>query len=158
LPKTTNEGRSSEALTGGYFWFPAPRDGQVGWSVLTCHDLGFDDTESHSDMWPSVIERLASAWGREVAPLRNRLTLCCYGLPRGRITQPGGRFLLLHGDDAPITDWSTRVLARFHLGTHSVRLLYDEHERTFRQHRTMVFDEFGLPKLTAHRRVGERRR
>ena len=110
MPKTTNEGQSREALTGGYFWFPTPGDGQVEWSVLTCHDLGFDATESHSDMWPSVIERLACAWGREVAPLRNRLELCCYGLPRGRITQPGGRFLLIHGDDAPVSDWRARVL------------------------------------------------
>ena len=157
MPKTTNEGQSSEALTGGYFWFPAPRDGQVGWSVLTCHDLGFDDTESHSDMWPSVIERLACAWGREVAPLRKRLELCCYGLPRGRITQPGGRFLLIHGDDAPVSDWRTRVLRRFQLDRRSVGLCCTEHERTFTQHRTTVFDEFGLPELSAHRRVGERR-
>jgi hypothetical protein len=158
LPKTTNDGQSSEALTGGYFWCPTPGDGQVEWSVLTCHDLGFDDTESHSDMWPSAIERLACAWGREVAPLRNRLKLCCYGLPRGRITRPGGRVLLLHGDDAPIADWRARVLTRFRLAHRSVRLLYDEHERTFTQHRTTVFDEFGLPEFSAHRRVGERRR
>jgi hypothetical protein len=157
LPKTTNEGQSSEALTGGYFWFPAPGDGQVEWSVLTCHDLGFSAGESHSDMWPSVIDRLASAWGREVAPLRNRLELCCYGLPRGRLTQPGGRFLLLHGDDAPVSDWLARVLRRFQLNRRSVRLSYSEHERTFTQHRTTVFDEFGLPELSAHRRVGERR-
>ena len=145
MPKTTNEGQSSEALTGGYFWFPAPGDDQVGWSVLTCHDLGFDATESHSDMWPSVIERLACAWGREVVPLRKRLELCCYGLPRGRLTQPGGRFLLLHGDDAPIADWHPRVLARFRLDTHPVRFLYDEHRRTFTQDRATVFAEFELP-------------
>ena len=157
MPKTTNEGQSSEALTGGYFWFPAPRDGQVEWSVLTCHDLGFDATESHSDMWPSVIERLACARGREVVPLRERLELCCYGLPRGRITQPGGRFLLIHGDDAPVSDWRTRVLRRFQLNRRSVGLCYTEHERTFAEHRTAVFGEFGLPELSAHRRVGERR-
>ena len=157
MPKTTNEGQSREALTGGYFWFTAPRDGQVEWSVLTCHDLGFDATESHSDMWPSVIERLACAWGREVAPLRKRLELCCYGLPRGRITQPGGRFLLLHGEDAPIADWRAPVLTRFRLAHRSVRLLNDEHEETSIQHRTTVFGEFGLPVLSAHRRVGERR-
>ena len=157
MPKTTNEGQSSEALTGGYFWLPTPRDGQVGWSVLTCHDLGFDDTESHSDMWPSVIERLACAWGREVAPLRKRLELCCYGLPRGRITWPRGGLQLLHGKDAPVFDWRARVLARFRLDRGSVRLLYEEHERTFAEHRTAVFGEFGLPELSAHRRVGERR-
>jgi hypothetical protein len=38
-----------------------------------------------------------------------------------------------------------------------VRLLYDEHERVFKQHRPMVFDEFGLPELSVHRRAGERR-
>ena len=157
MPKTTNEGQSSEALTGGYYWLPAPRNDQVGWSVLTCHDLGFDATESHSDMWPSVIERLACAWGREVAPLRNRLKLCNYGLPRGRITQPGGRFLLIHGDDAPVSDWRARVLARFRLGPRSVHFSYTEHERTSTQDCTTVFAEFGLPELSAHRRVGARR-
>jgi hypothetical protein len=108
-------------------------------------------------MWRSVIERLASAWGRKAALLRTALGLCWYGLPRGRVTRPGGRFLLLHGDDAPIADWHPRVLARFRLDTHLVRFLYDEHERTFTQDRAAVFAEFGLPELSAHRRVGERR-
>ena len=75
----------------------------------------------------------------------------------GRITRPGGRFLLLHGDDAPVSDWRARVLRRFQLVRRSVGLCYTEHERTFTQHRTTVFDEFGIPELTAHRRVGERR-
>ena len=157
MPKTTNEGQSSEALTGGYFWFPAWRDGQVEWSVLTCYDLGFDATESHSDMWPSVIERLASAWGRKAALLRTTLGLCWYGLPRGRVTRPGGRFLLLHGDDAPIADWHPRVLARFRLDTHPVRFLYDEHERTSTQDRATVFAAFELPDHCAHRPRGEPR-
>jgi hypothetical protein len=108
-------------------------------------------------MWPSVIERLACAWGREVVPLRERLELCCYGLPRGRIAQPGGRFLLIHGGDAPVSAWRKRVLRRFQLDRRSVRLSYTEHERTFTEHRTMVFDEFGLPELSVHRRAGERR-
>ena len=108
-------------------------------------------------MWPSVIERLACAWGREVAPLRKRLELCCYGLPRGRLTQPGGRFLLIHGDDAPVSDWRARVLRRFQLNRRSVGLCYTEHERTFTQDRAMVFAEFELPQFSAHRRVGERR-
>jgi hypothetical protein len=158
LTRTKDENRRSpRPLTGGYYWFPAKVGNTVEWSVLTCHDLGFDETESHSDMWPSVIERLASAWGREVVPLRNRLGLCCYGLPRGRFTQPGGRFLLIHGDDAPVSDWHARVLRRFQLDRRSVGLCYTEHERTSTQHRTTVFDEFGLPELSAHRRVGQRR-
>jgi hypothetical protein len=157
LPKTTSDGQSNKPLTGGYYWLPTPEGDRGGWSVLTCHDLAFDATESHPDMWPSVIDRLACAWGRETERLRKSLELCCYGLPRGRITRPGGRFLLLHGDDAPVSDWRARVLARFHLDSHSVRLLYDEHERTFTQHRTAVFVEFGLPHHPAHRRAGGRR-
>src|SRR5262249_20872050 len=112
---------------------------------------------SHSDMWPSVIERLASAWGREVAPLRKRLELCCYGLPRGRITRPGGRFLLIHGDDAPVSDWRARVLRRFQLDRRSVGLCYTEPERTSTEVARPVLEDFGLPDLPAHRGVGERR-
>ena len=54
-----------------------------------------------------------------------------------------------------LTDWRTRVLRRFQLDRGSVRLCYTEHERTFAEHRTAVFGEFGLPELSAHRRVGE---
>ena len=103
-------------------------------------------------MWASVIDRLACAWGREAERLRRSLKPCCYGLPRGRITQPEGSFLLIHGDDAPITDWRAPVLTRFHLDPRAVRLYYSEHERTSTQDRTTVFDEFGLPELSAHRR------
>jgi hypothetical protein len=157
LPKTTSDGQINEPLTGGFFWFPAPDGDRVRWSVLTCHDLGFDANWSHSDMWSTVIDRLARAWGREAEHLRKLLAPCCYGLPRGRITQPGGRSLLIHGDDAPIADWRARVLARFHVDPRSVDFFCTEHERTSTQDRTAVFGEFGLPELSAHRRVGERR-
>jgi hypothetical protein len=51
---------------------------------------------------------------------------------------------LLHGDDAPVADWFERVVEKFHLDRRSVRLLFDEHERTFTQDRRVVFAEFGL--------------
>jgi hypothetical protein len=154
LPKTTSDGQINEPLTGGFFWFPAPEGDRVGWSVLTCHDLGFDEDRSHLEIWPTVIERLACAWGREAEHLRKLLAPFCYGLPRGRITQPEGCFLLIHGDDAPIADWRARVLARFHLDPRSVHFHDTEHERTSTQDRTTVFAEFGLPELSVRCRIG----
>ena len=131
-------------MTGGYYWFPAPANGAVEWTVLTCHDLGFGPDEGHFDMWPMVIDRLATAWGRDAVPLRKALAGHCYGLPRGRVTRPDRRFLLLHGHDAPIADWLGLVVERFDLDRQKVRLLFDEHERTFTGDRRSVNAEFGL--------------
>ena len=145
MTKTRSDGeRSPRPRTGGYYWFPAPANETVEWSVLTCHDLGFGPDEGHFDMWPSVIDRLATAWVRDVVRLRKVLAGHCYGLPRGRVTRPDRRFLLLHGDDAPMTDWLGRVVERFDLDRRTVRLLFDEHEQTFTGDRRAVNDEFGL--------------
>ena len=95
-------------------------------------------------MWPSVIDRLATAWVRDVVRLRKLLAGHCYGFPRGRVTRPDRRFLLLHGHDAPIADWLGLVVERFDLDRRKVRLLFDEHERTFTGDRRAVNAEFGL--------------
>lgn len=132
------------SLTGGYYWFPTRAGDTIDWSVLTCYDLGFNPDDGHFDMWPSVIDRLASVWRRDAVRLRRLLAVHCYGLPRGRITRPERRFLLLHGDDAPVADWLPRVLDRFNLNDRGVKLLYDEHEETFTKDRRVVNAEFGL--------------
>ena len=63
MTRTKDENqRSPRSLTGGYYWFPAKVGNTVEWSVLSCHDLGFGPDEGHYDMWPSVIDRLATAW------------------------------------------------------------------------------------------------
>ena len=49
---------------GGYYWFPAPAPDGVQWSLLTCEDLGFASDQGHPDLWPAVIDRLATAWGK----------------------------------------------------------------------------------------------
>ena len=118
----SEDGRSPRPRAGGYYWFPAPAGDAVEWSVLTCHDLGFGPDDGHFDMWPSVIDRLATAWVRDVVRLRRRLGGHCYGLPRGRVTRPDRRSLILHGDDAPIADWLGRVVERFDLDRRTVRL------------------------------------
>lgn len=131
-------------LTGGYYWFPTQAGETIAWSVLTCHDLGFDPDDGHFDMWPSVIDRLASVWRRDAGRLRRLLGVHCYGLPRGRIARPDRRFLVLHGADAPVADWLPIVVERFHLDARSVRPLYDEHEETFTRDRQAMNAEFGL--------------
>lgn len=145
MPRKQSEDRRTPGpLTGGYYWFPASSDKTVEWSVLTCHDLGFGPDEGHFDMWPSVIDRLATSWVRDVVRLRKLLAVHCYGLPRGRVTRPDRRFLLLHGHDAPVAGWLERVVGRFNLDRREIKLLFDEHERTFTVDRRAVNAEFGL--------------
>lgn len=145
LTVENDEGRRRPGpLTGGYYWFPTQAGDTIAWSVLTCYDLGFDADDGHFDMWPSVIDHLASVWRRDAVRLRRRLAVHCYGLPRGRITRPDRRFLLLHGADAPVANWLPRVVERFNLDDRSVRLLYDEHEETFTRDRRTMNAEFGL--------------
>lgn len=116
-------------LVGGYYWFPTPMGSGLAWAVLTCHDLGFDAEVGHVDLWPAVVERLATAWGRDAGTLRRRLIDRYTDLPRGRVTRPGRTFLILHGDDAPVADWREGLIAGFHLGGRPHRFLFDEHER-----------------------------
>lgn len=153
--KRSEKGRTPGPLTGGYYWFPAPADGSVEWSVPTCHDLGFDPDEGHFDMWPSIIDLLATAWGRDAVRLRKVLGTHCYGLPRGRVTRPDRRSLILHGHDALVPDWLERVVERFDLDTRSARPLFDEHERMLTQDRRIVYAEFGLTADSSPSEGGE---
>jgi hypothetical protein len=62
--------------------------------------------------------------------MRRRLGKHCYGLPRGRVTRPEKNvYLILHGDDSPIPDWTEAVVRDFHLQGRRVRPLFDEHEQ-----------------------------
>jgi hypothetical protein len=90
--------------------------------------------------------------------LRRRLARHCYGLPRGRITRPRGRFLLLHGADAPVADWLGRVVRRFRLDRRSLKLLSDEHEQTFSEDCRAINEEFGLSIGCPGTEGGEARR
>lgn len=131
-------------LTGGYYWLPSPGDGSPTWDVVTCHDLGFDEEDGHVEFWHAVIDRLATAWGKDVAVLRRLLRNCPYGLPRGRVTRPGRRFLVLHGDDWPRPDGLERVLVAFRLDRRLVRPLSDEHERMMDGDRMQLLRALGI--------------
>jgi hypothetical protein len=113
--------------------------------VVTCHRLGFDSDAGHVEMWDAVIDRLAAAWGKDVAVLGRLLKDYPYGLPRGRVTRPGRTFLVLHGDDSPRPDWLERVMVAFGLERQIVRVLYDEHERMLDDDRINVAKALGSP-------------
>ena len=133
-------------MDGGYYWVPSPGIRSPSWEVLTCHDLGLDAEFGHVDLWPAVVARLATAWGRDERALLRRLGDRCYGLPRGRVTHPAGRWLVLHGSDSPRRDWLVRVCRRFDLDRRTVVVLHDEHETTFAEHSRAVRDALGLDK------------
>jgi hypothetical protein len=52
-------------------------------------------------------------------------------LPRGRVTHPDKVYLILHGDDSPIPDWSEALMGGFSLQGRRVKSLLDDHEQTF---------------------------
>ena len=131
-------------LTGGYYWLPSPGDGSPTWRVVTGHQLGFDAEAGHVELWDAVIDRLATAWGKDVAVLRRLLGNCPYGLPRGRVTRPGRRFLVLHGDDWPRPDGLERGLVAFGLDRYFVRVLFDEHEVTMDDDRRSLAGILGI--------------
>ncbi|WP_143206622.1 hypothetical protein [Singulisphaera sp. GP187] len=82
---------------------------------------------SHRQFWPTVLDFLATTWGNEPKVLRSRLRDHHTGLSRGRITHPKSGYLIIHGDDAPVSDWLEQVKERFRLI--SPTLCYTEHER-----------------------------
>jgi hypothetical protein len=151
----SENGRTHSPLTGGYYWFPTQPGDPVVWSVLTCHDLGFGPDEGHFDMWPSVIDRLASAWRRDRRRLKRLLSKHCYGLPRGRVTRPDRQSLVLHGHDAPVADWLERVVDRFDLDRRSLKPLYDEHETMMGEDRCQVAAALGLASNPAATSIPE---
>jgi hypothetical protein len=117
-------------LTGAYYWVPRPMSGGRGWDLVTCHDLGAPDSASHREIWPSVVDRLAALWDRERNEFQQRLRDHYYGLPRGRVTNPKAGCVILHGNDAPLTDGLTLVRVRFRLSGANARTLFVDDEQT----------------------------
>jgi hypothetical protein len=115
--------------TGAYYWVPVPTDPGHHWVVYTSQGAGLDPDVGHTELWLSVLDRLAIAWGKDRASLRRRLQDRYAGLPRGRVTHPSRPYLILHGRDAPLIRWRSVVAELFDLPPGRIRSLYDEHER-----------------------------
>lgn len=131
--------------TGGYYWFPVPDAGGVIWSVITARDLGCGPDAGHdAELWPKLIDRLATIWGKDSRALRRRLRQSYTGLPRGRVTRPSNEFLILHGNDSPPRGWLELVVERFGLEGRRFRVLFDEHETMIPSHSRVIEEIFGL--------------
>jgi len=83
--------------------------------VYTSRDAGLDPDVGHVQLWLSVLDRLAIAWGKDRTLLRRRLEDRYAGLPRGRVTHPSRPYMILHGRDAPLIEWQGVVAIRFDL-------------------------------------------
>jgi hypothetical protein len=142
--RRADESARREPLSGGYYWFPTRDHGSVTWEVLTCHELGFDAEVGHIHLWPSALDRLSAALGQDPRVLRLLLGRHYTGLPRGRVTRPRGRFLVCHGNNAPVRDWLPRVIRRFDLDPRTVRDEFDEHETRLPEDRSRVDEVLGI--------------
>jgi hypothetical protein len=112
---------------------------------VTCHDLGVWDGISHREFWPDVLEHVATAWGKDAKALKRCLRDLYTGLPRGRLTHPKTVYLIIHGEDAPVVNWKSKIKARFRLKGVRVTTLYDEHERMLGADRRALEDALGFP-------------
>ena len=130
-------------LTGAYFWLPRPRRGGVAWELVTCHDLRVHDGISHREFWPVVLQSLANRWRKDprtLAHLRGHYN----GLPRGRITHPNSAYIVIHGDDAPVSDWLELVKVRFQLTGVEVIPEYTEYETMLDEDHEAVQSALGV--------------
>lgn len=119
---------------GPYYWFPRPAEGGPSWTILTSHDAGLPAETGHARLWHWLLIQLATTWGRDGVALGRRLGLYYTGLPRGRVTRPGKKSLILHGNDSPISGWDSLVIERFQLAGRKVKFLFDEHETQISGH------------------------
>jgi hypothetical protein len=132
-------------LTGGYYWFPTHYADGITWSVVTCHDLNCAADAGHDvELWPKLITLLAGVWAKDARLLKRSLGLSYTGLPRGRVTRPDKKFLILHGNDSPVPVWQIQVAERFGLAGCRVRAIFDEHETMIPGHPQAVEVSLGV--------------
>jgi hypothetical protein len=136
-------------FTGGFYWFPTPTTGptaSANWSVVTSRDLGCDPDAGHdAELWPLLLDLLADAWGRDRKSFRRRLRQYYTGLSSGRVTKPARTFLVLHGDDAPISGWRDLVVEKYRLGSSKFTMLFVEHETQIPGHPEALAATMGFP-------------
>jgi hypothetical protein len=111
---------------------------------VTCHELDVWDGISHRELWPPVVARLATAWGRDAEQLKQRLADHRAGLPRGRINYPRPGYIILHGGDSPPGDWHFQIIDRVHLRDGVVKRERTEHHTTDRRDLAAIEQALGV--------------
>ena len=97
--------------SGAYWWVPKP-DGS--WELDVYYDSDFKDNTMHDKMWRYVVDKLAVYWEKDQEKLLRRLKDNYTGLPRGRVGR-AGKWVVSHGDDAPVPNGIGKVLSAFNL-------------------------------------------
>lgn len=142
---TSDQSQRTKPYRGGYYWLPAPSPEGITWSVVSCRDLGCGADAGHdADLWPRLMVPLAVAWVKDARTLKRRLALSYTGLPRGRVTRPDKTFLVLHGEDSPISGWKEAVIASFRLAGREVKFIFDDHETQLSGHHRTLAASLGL--------------
>jgi len=130
---------STEPQTGLFFWVPR----QNGWRIETFFDSQFPASSGveldHATIWSKWANTLL---GKDDSDAPVKIAQHYSGLPRGRVTKtvmrkfPGGpkerKYLILHGNDAPIKNAKKLIASRFYLPDGTWKYVFDDHERMAR--------------------------
>lgn len=117
---------SHKPQTGIYWWAPVKN----GWRLATFADDEFGGKELlHQDIWYKYCAEILDIRS-EVAKVPKPLRYAYSGLPRGRVNKrpSDGRWLILHGDDAPVDDAIKLIAFKFNLPAGKYIELFDDHE------------------------------
>jgi len=73
--------------------------------MMSCHDLGLLPDVGHTDIWPSVVDRLEATWGRDAGIAVPTPARTQHGSVEAAGYLAGRAFLVLHTDDTLISHW-----------------------------------------------------
>jgi hypothetical protein len=104
------------------------------WELVFDHFSGETD-RNHYDWWQEAVTGMVAArWTkalhRSQASIKQDISLLSYAFPRGRVSNAGDTFLVLHGSNltAKMKMPKTKIESAFGIQGHC-RWLFDEHEQ-----------------------------
>lgn len=148
--------RRTPSTGAWYFIFLRPR-----WILLAFRSEGHGET-GHSTLWEmNVVKMISEHYGIDpdkvlgIDCVRNAYA----GMPRGRVTLKGRKWIFYHGGDTPV-DWGKArkmLLDRFGLAREAhggrVEFVFDEHEQMIREdQRTLTLALGSIPYKRSPRR------
>ena len=129
----------------GIFWW-APRfneDKSIRWVLIEFFESEYGYGIDHQSIWEKWAATILGVADTKLSPILLD-AYCC--IPRGRVSKElrsTGRYLVLHGNDAPVKNAVRSVASRFNLPQNNYCGLFDDHERTIREHVRTIERFFG---------------
>ena len=122
---------SAGPQTGIYWWVPRSAQQNTTWRLVSFFDDEYG-TCYHKEIWEKYAATILGVDDIEV-PQEVRDAYHC--LPRGRVNVVKSkinvglaRYIILHGNDAPIEDVVGAVISRFRLSMTNTTISFDSHE------------------------------